>query len=66
MTSGFSEISAVIACAHGLRGPNTEYLFNLVDQLRAQGLSAEELAALLRLEAGVKALLPDEDGGAHL
>ena len=50
------EKCAVIACAEGLRGPNTEYLFNLVDQLRAQGLSEEELSALARLETGVKAL----------
>ena len=51
------EKCAVIACAQGLRGPNTEYLFNLVDKLRAQGLSEEELKALTNLEVGVKALL---------
>ena len=51
------EKCAVIACAHGSRGPNAEYLFNLVEMLRAQGLSAEELSNLERLDAGVRALL---------
>lgn len=58
------EKCAVIAASGGSRGPNCEYLFNTVAQLRAEGLSEADLRNLARLEAGVKALLDGASGGA--
>lgn len=58
------EQSAVIASSAGPKGPNYEYLFNTVAQLRQQGLSEDELGELSQLEASVRALLAeDEEAG---
>lgn len=49
--------AAVIAESHGPAGPNREYLFNTLAQLRAMGLEEEELGELSALEVEVKRLL---------
>lgn len=51
-----AEQAAIIARAHGGRGPNADYLFSTVAQLERLGMPDPDLAGLAE---AVRALLPD-------
>ncbi|KAK4299577.1 hypothetical protein Pmani_028152 [Petrolisthes manimaculis] len=51
-----SEIAAIISSAVGPSGPNTEYLFNLVDTMKALGVDDNHL---FTIDAEVKKILED-------